>query len=196
MSISKSNLSFGLIVLLLGALAFNIFRYKQLTEKYNKLATQYNAISKSINDKNDIITEKNKVKLAKGDVFKPINVLNTNNQEINVPNSQNNKKMLVFSSVSCPNCDNFHPVLNDFSKTHKNIDITVMQYDATLEEQKEALKNYTFNLTRVEGHILDTLNVLYTPTTIILNNENQVDTVIVSALNLKELETVYNSIAN
>ena len=60
MSISKSNLSFGLIVLLLGALAFNIFRYKQLTEKYNKLATQYNAISKSINDKNDINSEKNK----------------------------------------------------------------------------------------------------------------------------------------
>lgn len=48
-----------------------------------------------------------------------------------MPNKGQESKMLVFSSSTCPNCEDYHPVLSDLAVTHDDIDIIVLEYDST-----------------------------------------------------------------
>ena len=118
--------------------------------------------------------------------------MTTEGAKLQVPNQDKKAKMLVFSSSTCPNCEDYHPVLSDLAIKHDDIDIIVLEYDATPEAQKQVLKenDYKFAFVSTAGHVLDTLNIMYTPTTVILNTEHKVDTVLLERQDLKQLNLV------
>jgi protein-disulfide isomerase len=191
MALTKKNLSLGLLIFLLGALVFNVFRYKQLATNYNTLALNYKALNDSITAQHQAALN-DKVKLEKGQVFEPVAVVTTEGAKLQVPNQDKKAKMLVFSSSTCPNCEDYHPVLSDLAIKHDDIDIIVLEYDATPEAQKQVLKenDYKFAFVSTAEHVLDTLNIMYTPTTVILNTEHKVDTVLLERQDLKQLNLV------
>ncbi len=191
MTLIKKNLNLGLSIFLLGALVFNVFRYKKLVTNYTTLSLNCKAFSDSITAQyQDALDDK--IKLEKGQIFNTMDVVDTEGKALEVPNQEAKVKMIVFSSSTCPNCDTYHPILNNFANTHADIDIVVLQYDTNPEEQQKELKDkkYEFALVSTSLSVLDSLNVVYTPTTVILNKENKVDTVLIAHHDLEQLNQV------
>ncbi len=196
MTLQKKNLSLGLLIFLLVALVFYVFRYKQLVTDFNSLALKYNTLNDSISGQQQVKLQEEKVKLEKGQLFTTVVGITTDGKTLQVPNKDAKAKMIVFSSSTCPNCDTFHPVLSDFANTRDDVDIVVLQYDATPEEQQKILKDkgYNFSLMGTKSSVLDSLNVMYTPTTVILDKANRVDTVLLASQDLKTLHTVFDKL--
>jgi peroxiredoxin len=114
--------------------------------------------------------------LEEGSEAPSFNLKDENEQEVKLEDFKGKKTLLVFSQESCPYCQEFYPVLNEFQAQKENIKVVVMQVGSTPAEnkkykQKEGIKAPLLAASFKE---LQEYKVKATPTSVLLDEEGRV----------------------
>ncbi|MEM6830985.1 MAG: TlpA disulfide reductase family protein [Bacteroidota bacterium] len=116
--------------------------------------------------------------IAVGATAPDFSLKNTENETVSLGNLQKDKKkILVFSSSSCPYCEAYYPELDKFTKENKDIEVFLVQAESTIEENKKFIAEHGYDfevLTGEDASVWVDYKVAATPTTIILDDENKV----------------------
>lgn len=100
-----------------------------------------------------------------------------NGKEIGYDNlSAKKKKIVVFAQKDCGFCENFYPELDAFSKQYKNFEVVVVNYGATVDDNKKTMekKEYAFKLLSGTEKVFADYQIQATPTTFLLDENNHI----------------------
>lgn len=100
-----------------------------------------------------------------------------NGQEIGLDNlSSEKKKIVVFAQKDCGYCESFYPELNAFSKQYKNFEVVVVNYRATVDDNKQTMEReeYAFTLLSGTEKVFADYQIQATPTTFLLDENNRI----------------------
>ncbi len=183
--LKKDNIFFVISCILL---LIVLFIYKknlnlQLENKLLKLEKK----SANTDSYNAELEEKPVYKI--GDVFSTIVGLDSEGHLTQQPSLTTENKVLIFSSGNCSFCEDYYPTLDSLARQNPNISLNVVQSDTSPELNLAFLKsnNFAFKMLTVEDIIFDKLNIMYTPTTFVLNSDNTVKAIIDTPVYLEEL---------
>ena len=109
-----------------------------------------------------------------------------NAQDMSLANYKGKKTLLVFSQESCPFCQNFYPVLNEFQDQKSDVNVVVMQLGSSPEQNKQykeqqGIKAQLLAATYAE---LQAYKVQTTPTSVLLDEDGKV----LGSRNVSQLE--------
>jgi peroxiredoxin len=99
-----------------------------------------------------------------------------NAREVKLADLKGTKTLLVFSQESCPYCQKFYPVLNEFQAQKKDIKVVVMQVDSNPEQNKKYKQQEGIKapLLAASYKELEAFKVRVTPTSVLLDEEGKV----------------------
>ena len=101
---------------------------------------------------------------------------NEEGKEVSLADLYGKKTLLVFSQESCPYCQNFYPVLNDFGAAREDVNVVVMQLGSTPEQNKAYKQQQGIDATVLAAGAdeLVAYKVTKTPTSVLLDEEGKV----------------------
>jgi peroxiredoxin len=145
-----------------------------LLETQNKLSTTFEFMDK-IAEQNAKMEEAKKP-LPQGAFAPDFALKDENKKEITLEDYKGKKTLLVFSQESCPYCQKFYSVLNEFQTQREDVNVVVMQLGSTPDQnkkykQKEGIKA---TLLAASFELLKDYKVQKTPTSILLDEEGKV----------------------
>jgi len=98
-------------------------------------------------------------------------------QEIGLKDlSPKKKKLLIFAAKDCDYCESYYPEINEFSKEYENIEVVVIKYGTTAEDNKKTIdeKAYHFKLLAGTEKTFADYQIQGTPATYLLNESNHI----------------------
>lgn len=114
--------------------------------------------------------------LAAGSEAPAFSLQNEEGKEVSLADLHGKKTLLVFSQESCPYCQNFYPVLNDFGAAREDVNVVVMQLGSTPEQNKAYKQQQGIDATVLAAGAdeLVAYKVTKTPTSVLLDEEGKV----------------------
>jgi len=164
------------LLILITVVVFNNFQLFQLQQINNRM--QKSTANMAIQLKTFMTPPPAPESIATGTIAPEFTLKDSNNQNISLANLQKEKKkILVFSSSTCPYCEEYYPSLDKYEKEHGDeVEIIVVQAASTPEQNKKFLSdhNYNFKVLVADQKTMADYNVVGTPTTIVLDTSNNV----------------------
>lgn len=158
--LSKDNTFFIISIILLVILTWGYGKYKALENELVLIKFDTNP------------TEKESF-YKKGDMFPFIEGISIHNTTKKYPlTSGDRRKLLVFSSETCPYCQEFYPTLDSIDLL-QNIDVIVLQGNSTPKSIKKLVKEkkYHFDIVSISDSIFNKYKIYSTPTSFLLNKD-------------------------
>ncbi|WP_395065404.1 peroxiredoxin family protein [Flavobacterium sp.] len=199
-SITILSLQFFTFIITL-VITFKILKTQQLVVETRKnLETTIKVMSDIDKQNKQAVTEKTKqeVKMkpvALGEKAPDFSLKDDNNKIVSLKDYRGKKVILVISDPQCENCQNFYPVLNQFSIIDKNTEVLIMMVETTPEQNKLYKKEKNINAKILATPVNDVISygIQATPTSIVIDENgfiigNKVCTTLIELTNLVNIK--------
>ena len=185
----KKSTAFWLLSIQITSIVFiGILTYYTLLNRSRIRATQREVVKNQLRltDNTTFITEFRKElfstedpapnTLLPGDTAPSFALKNEYNNEVSLADLLGKKTLLVFSQESCPFCQEFYPVLNEFQSQNPNINIAIMQLGTSPDQNliyktKQGIESTILAATYDE---LEAYKITRTPTSVLIDENGKI----------------------
>lgn len=149
--------------------------YSMLAHTNAKLANTYKVMDK-VAEQQAVEAALDEVKITPGTLAVDFSLENTRGEQVSLGSFGKKDKLLVFSSASCQNCQNFYPALDQYAKSQSQIAVVVLQIDASAAEnqRKVAKEGYHFDLLVANEKLFEDYLITGTPTSVLVDKQGKV----------------------
>lgn len=157
------------VITLITMIYICVNQYKLITKEQKNTSEKLDFLSSELEVINTMLNQSVKA---------PDFELKDSNNQIKTLNSfkQDQIKVLVFGANGCEHCKEYYPILNQYAKQHKNIDVIVVQANSIVKENKTLKEKNNYKFTILEGNekVIQDYAITNTPSTFILDKDNNV----------------------
>lgn len=166
---------------------------KSLLETQVKLEPTFNVMAEI--EKAKLEQEEAQRPLEKGALAPSFTLQNENEQEVKLETYKGKQTLLVFTQPDCPYCEKFYPILNKFQDERQDINVVIMQIDATPSQNKQFKKAHKINapILAITYKELQTYKIQHTPTSILIDEKGEI---LGTTLVFRELEGLLHFVDN
>jgi peroxiredoxin len=113
-----------------------------------------------------------------------------NQKQVTLADYKGKKTLLVFSSESCPYCEDYYPVLNAFKETQPNVEVVIMQLQSDAIHNKIYKEQQGINATILAATQAEaqSYKIQKTPTSVLLDEEGK----IIASETITKLDDLFN----